>query len=77
MGVAVHGFMSLFCRRRSKYRRKLPAVDYFNKPAVGSTDHEGIKTVGADNRCDLSTNSDLCICVVTWNMNGQVRTFEY
>ncbi|GMI96778.1 ARABIDOPSIS THALIANA INOSITOL POLYPHOSPHATE 5-PHOSPHATASE 11 [Hibiscus trionum] len=34
--------------------------------------HDGIKTVRADNACDFSRNSDLCICVVTWNMNGQV-----
>ncbi|KAL5780407.1 hypothetical protein ACOSQ2_011144 [Xanthoceras sorbifolium] len=34
--------------------------------------HEGIKTVDADNHCNFSTNSDLCICIVTWNMNGQV-----
>ncbi|OMO87658.1 Inositol polyphosphate-related phosphatase [Corchorus capsularis] len=57
--------------RRSKYKRK-PVLDSFNNP-VGS--HEGIKRVGADNHCDFSRNSDLCICVVTWNMNGQV-TYE-
>ncbi|KAM5564791.1 type IV inositol polyphosphate 5-phosphatase 11 [Rosa sericea] len=35
--------------------------------------HEGIKSVRADNHvCDFSPYSDLCICVVTWNMNGQV-----
>ncbi|KAJ1393206.1 Inositol polyphosphate-related phosphatase [Sesbania bispinosa] len=37
--------------------------------------HIGIKTVGVDNVCNFSTNSDLCISIVTWNMNGQV-TFE-
>ncbi|XWS21105.1 hypothetical protein CRYUN_Cryun30bG0026800 [Craigia yunnanensis] len=31
-----------------------------------------MKTVEADNLCDFSRNSDLCICIVTWNMNGQV-----
>ncbi|KAK2974091.1 hypothetical protein RJ640_020447, partial [Escallonia rubra] len=35
-------------------------------------DHEGIRTVGVDNRCNFSTTSDLCICILTWNMNGQV-----
>ncbi|XP_059637768.1 type IV inositol polyphosphate 5-phosphatase 11 [Cornus florida] len=34
--------------------------------------HEGIKTVGANNHCNFSSTSDLCICIVTWNMNGQV-----
>ncbi|XWS24313.1 hypothetical protein CRYUN_Cryun28dG0090500 [Craigia yunnanensis] len=54
--------------RRSKYKRK-PAVDSFNNP-LGT--HEGVKTVGVDNLGDFSRNSDLCICIVTWNMNGQV-----
>ncbi|XP_022766496.1 type IV inositol polyphosphate 5-phosphatase 11 [Durio zibethinus] len=54
--------------RRFKYERK-PAADSFNNP-TGT--HEGIKTVGADNLCDFSRNSDLCICIITWNMNGQV-----
>ncbi|KAK6245341.1 hypothetical protein SCA6_008431 [Theobroma cacao] len=53
--------------RRSKCNRK--PVDSFNNPA-GT--HEGIKTVGADNLCDFSTDSNLCICIVTWNMNGKV-----
>ncbi|MBA0836959.1 hypothetical protein Goarm_009147, partial [Gossypium armourianum] len=52
--------------RRSKYKRKL-SLGSFNNRA-----HEGIKTVEADNLCEFSRNSDLCICIVTWNMNGQV-----
>ncbi|KAL4333850.1 hypothetical protein GQ457_07G025990 [Hibiscus cannabinus] len=55
--------------RRSKLKRK-SVVGSFNNP-VG-TDHEGIKTVEADNLCNFSRNSGLCICIVTWNMNGQV-----
>ncbi|XP_052202143.1 type IV inositol polyphosphate 5-phosphatase 11 isoform X2 [Diospyros lotus] len=35
--------------------------------------HEGIKCVGLEDCCDFSSSSDLCICMVTWNMNGQVR----
>ncbi|XP_039044401.1 type IV inositol polyphosphate 5-phosphatase 11-like [Hibiscus syriacus] len=46
--------------KRSKCKRKPAGI------------HDGIKTVRADNLCDFSRNSDLCICVVTWNMNGQV-----
>ncbi|KAJ8772800.1 hypothetical protein K2173_027977 [Erythroxylum novogranatense] len=34
--------------------------------------HEGIKSMSVGNLCDFSGNSKLCICVVTWNMNGQV-----
>ncbi|XP_039052751.1 type IV inositol polyphosphate 5-phosphatase 11-like [Hibiscus syriacus] len=54
--------------RRSKQKRK-PVVGSFNNP-IGT--HEGIKTIEADNLCNLSRDSGLCICVVTWNMNGQV-----
>ncbi|EXC07322.1 Type I inositol-1,4,5-trisphosphate 5-phosphatase 11 [Morus notabilis] len=38
-----------------------------------STDHHhgGIRTIKADNLCELSTeNSNICICVITWNMNN-------
>ncbi|XP_018821612.1 type IV inositol polyphosphate 5-phosphatase 11 [Juglans regia] len=45
---------------------------YMNPNDTANHDHEGIKTVGADNLCDFSSSSDLCICIVTWNMNGQV-----
>ncbi|KAI8014096.1 Type IV inositol polyphosphate 5-phosphatase 11 [Camellia lanceoleosa] len=52
---------------RSKLKRKPKG---FMKNEIGI--HEGIKTVGVDNYCDFSSSSDLCICIVTWNMNGQV-----
>lgn len=41
-----------------------------------STTHEGIKTVEADNVCEFSKGSDLCIRMVTWNMNGKVSYEE-
>ncbi|GMI91226.1 ARABIDOPSIS THALIANA INOSITOL POLYPHOSPHATE 5-PHOSPHATASE 11 [Hibiscus trionum] len=56
--------------RRSKLKKK-SAVGSFSNP-VGT--HEGIKTVEADNLCIFSRNSGLCICIVTWNMNGQVSS---
>lgn len=34
--------------------------------------HEGIKTVPVEKSCEFSTGSVLCICIVTWNMNGKV-----
>ncbi|KAF3446265.1 hypothetical protein FNV43_RR11444 [Rhamnella rubrinervis] len=37
------------------------------------TTHEGIKSLNvANNPCEWSNNSDICICVVTWNINGQL-----
>ncbi|KAG6624805.1 hypothetical protein CIPAW_16G053100 [Carya illinoinensis] len=49
---------------------------YMYPNSTANQDHEGIKTVGADNLCDFSSSSDLCICIVTWNMNGQVMCYE-
>ncbi|KAI4375012.1 hypothetical protein MLD38_012932 [Melastoma candidum] len=34
--------------------------------------HEGIKTIRTCRSCVFSEDSDLCICLVTWNMNGRV-----
>ncbi|CAL0322423.1 unnamed protein product [Lupinus luteus] len=40
-----------------------------------SLSHTGVRTVDVDNVFNFSTNSDICISIVTWNMNGQV-SFE-
>ncbi|EEF52518.1 type IV inositol polyphosphate 5-phosphatase 11 [Ricinus communis] len=55
-------------RRRSKFLRKQMDSTMSNHVAT----HDGIKTVEVDHRCDFSRNSDLCISIVTWNMNGKV-----
>nr|XP_023905394.1 type IV inositol polyphosphate 5-phosphatase 11 [Quercus suber]POF19739.1 type iv inositol polyphosphate 5-phosphatase 11 [Quercus suber] len=55
------------CRAKSDLKRK--PMSFKNNHTAS---HEGIKTVGVDNLCDFSSNSDLCVCIVTWNMNGQV-----
>ncbi|KAK7854995.1 type iv inositol polyphosphate 5-phosphatase 11 [Quercus suber] len=59
------GFLRL-CRAKSDLKRK--PMSFKNNHTAS---HEGIKTVGVDNLCDFSSNSDLCVCIVTWNMNGQ------
>ncbi|XP_057469117.1 type IV inositol polyphosphate 5-phosphatase 11 isoform X3 [Actinidia eriantha] len=55
------------CIRRLKWRTKTGDVMNHDIPI-----HEGIKTIGVENDCDFSSSSELCICIVTWNMNGQV-----
>lgn len=60
---------SRFCRAKSNLKRE--PMSFMNHHTAS---HEGIKTVGVDNLCDFSSNSDLCVCIVTWNMNGQVRS---
>ncbi|XAR61811.1 Inositol-polyphosphate 5-phosphatase [Bertholletia excelsa] len=57
------------CRRKSKTTRKSQDRAVTNHAAAV---REGIRTVDVDNHCDFSGSSDLCICIVTWNMNGQV-----
>lgn len=39
--------------------------------------HEGIKIVPVEKACEFSTGSVLCICIVTWNMNGKVDSFQF
>lgn len=35
--------------------------------------HEGIKTIRIQKACEFTTSSALCVCIITWNMNGKVR----
>ncbi|XP_039131326.1 type IV inositol polyphosphate 5-phosphatase 11-like [Dioscorea cayenensis subsp. rotundata] len=46
---------------------------YNTHSLIGTEDHthEGIKTVHVEKECEFSTGSVLCVCVVTWNMNGK------
>lgn len=63
------------CKGRSKGKRKaMASVDNYNNN--NPTSHDGIKSVKMNNPCELSNNSDICICVVTWNMNGQVINYN-
>ncbi|XP_066325139.1 type IV inositol polyphosphate 5-phosphatase 11-like [Miscanthus floridulus] len=34
--------------------------------------HEGIKTIPIQKACEFTTNSVLCVCIVTWNMNSKM-----
>lgn len=38
----------------------------------GSGTHEGIKTIRIQKTCEFTTSSVLCVCIITWNMNGKV-----
>jgi len=40
--------------------------------AKNSSSHDGIKTIEAVNSCSFSRKADLCIRIITWNMNGNV-----
>ncbi|KAI4336916.1 hypothetical protein L6164_015389 [Bauhinia variegata] len=60
-----------FCRERWRWKRK--PMGFVHHQA--SPTHTGIRTVGVDDVCKFSVDSDLCISIVTWNMNGQV-SFE-
>ncbi|XP_031124619.1 type IV inositol polyphosphate 5-phosphatase 11 [Ipomoea triloba] len=62
--------VQLFSAIRKHRVKKKPAMGILN--GFDDASHEGIKTVGVDNRCEFSGRSDLCMCIITWNMNGQV-----
>ncbi|XP_015690318.1 type IV inositol polyphosphate 5-phosphatase 11 isoform X4 [Oryza brachyantha] len=34
--------------------------------------HEGIKIIRIQKACEFTTNSVLCVCIITWNMNGKM-----
>ncbi|GJM95887.1 hypothetical protein PR202_ga12672 [Eleusine coracana subsp. coracana] len=34
--------------------------------------HEGIKTIPIQKACEFTTSSVLCVCIITWNMNGKM-----
>lgn len=50
----------------------------YKKPPIGlvrdKSSHDGIKTIEAVKSCSFSRKSDLCIRIITWNMNGKVHT---
>ncbi|XP_010539060.1 PREDICTED: type IV inositol polyphosphate 5-phosphatase 11 [Tarenaya hassleriana] len=58
------------CKRRI-FKLKGPQISFMSN---NKNTHYGIKTIGADdyNSCSFSGKSDLCIRIVTWNMNGKV-----
>lgn len=56
--------------RRRRTRRKQQPVGIISSNDDGT--HEGIRTLDVNKHCQFSDNSDLCVSIVTWNMNGQV-----
>lgn len=60
-------FMGL-CRRRyikSRHRRLEATNTHYMM-------NEGIKTVEVEKLCDSTNKPILCMCILTWNMNGKV-----
>ncbi|XP_030460599.1 type IV inositol polyphosphate 5-phosphatase 11 [Syzygium oleosum] len=62
--------MGYCCGRRSKTEGSNPTDDMVGH--VVAAQQEGIRTVRSCNSCEFSSDPDVCICLVTWNMNGQV-----
>ncbi|KAL3505249.1 hypothetical protein ACH5RR_035090 [Cinchona calisaya] len=62
-------FSTKLCRRKNKQKPINSIIDNYEGT------HEGIKTLEAGNCCEFSGSSaDVCLCIVTWNMNGQVSS---
>ncbi|KAL1200949.1 Type IV inositol polyphosphate 5-phosphatase 11 [Cardamine amara subsp. amara] len=49
--------------------KKTPMIGSFGN---SSSHHDGIKTIEAVKSCSFSRKPDLCIRIITWNMNGKV-----
>lgn len=62
--------MGYCCGRRSKTEGSNPTDDMVGH--VVTAQQEGIRTVRSCNSCEFSSDPDACICLITWNMNGQV-----
>ncbi|KAL2504138.1 Type I inositol 1 [Abeliophyllum distichum] len=58
---------SLISTKRRKRKIPLGIID-----SADASHEAGITTVEPNKSCEFSTTSDLCICIVTWNMNGKV-----
>ncbi|GAB2224884.1 hypothetical protein Droror1_Dr00005662 [Drosera rotundifolia] len=54
-------------KRKRRLKRESKLDD-----ATNSVMHEGIRTVETHECCEFSDESDVCISIITWNMNGQL-----
>ncbi|XP_039141115.1 type IV inositol polyphosphate 5-phosphatase 11-like isoform X2 [Dioscorea cayenensis subsp. rotundata] len=63
------------CRRRSS-KPKDQRMDLIGH---GQISHSGIKAVSLQKNCKFSSSpsSVLCLCIVTWNMNGKLSTKDF
>ncbi|KAI5656004.1 hypothetical protein M9H77_24797 [Catharanthus roseus] len=64
----MEGLCAMLFKNRKKTKRKPAGI--IDDGDDGT--HEGIRTVNVKSRCDFSGSSDVCLCIVTWNMNGKV-----
>ncbi|KAF8083763.1 hypothetical protein N665_0753s0002 [Sinapis alba] len=53
-------------------RKGFPNQETSNSSVGNNSSHDGIKTIEAVKSCSFSRKSDLCIRIITWNMNGKV-----
>ncbi|KAF8082628.1 hypothetical protein N665_0817s0003 [Sinapis alba] len=58
-------------------RKGFPNQETSNSSVGNNSSHDGIKTIEAVKSCSFSRKSDLCIRIITWNMNGKVRSYVH
>ncbi|XP_027148233.1 type IV inositol polyphosphate 5-phosphatase 11 [Coffea eugenioides] len=71
----MEGLCGIFCTRLSRKTKKM--IKQKTAASIIDSDdrtHEGVRTVDTGNCCEFSGHSDVCLCIVTWNMNGQVSS---
>lgn len=67
------------CNSLNDRRKRSDEVDDQRLHAIETPEptHDGIKTVPVEKVCEFSTGSVLCICIVTWNMNGKLSSGDF
>lgn len=71
----MEGLCAVFFKNiRRRIRRKHQPIGNLISSSRNDVDgtHEGIRTLDVNKHCQFSDSSDLCVSIVTWNMNGQV-----
>ncbi|XP_013615634.1 PREDICTED: type IV inositol polyphosphate 5-phosphatase 11-like [Brassica oleracea var. oleracea] len=61
------GNTNSLCGRKGFYNKETLLSSVGN-----NSSHDGIRTIEAVKSCSFSRKSDLCIRIITWNMNGKV-----
>lgn len=72
----MEGLCGILCTKLSRKTKRM--IKQKTEASIIDNDdgtHEGVKTVDhIGNCCEFSGHSDVCLCIVTWNMNGQVSS---
>ncbi|KAJ0967688.1 hypothetical protein J5N97_024605 [Dioscorea zingiberensis] len=69
-------YNSFYCLQRRSNEPRGQRLDLIGNEQAR---HHGIKTVNVQKNCEFSSSqgSVLCLCIITWNMNGKLSTEDF